>query len=70
MWTVITQVFATNQGQNAWAFLVNGNAWRKVAPNSTDGVTNVFAILIAAKVSGQQVYVVLDGNNQITQAYV
>lgn len=70
MWTVVTQVFATNEGQNAWAYLVNGNAWRKVAPNTTDGVTNVFAMLTAAKISGQQAYVVLNGAGQITQAYV
>jgi hypothetical protein len=70
MWTVITQVFTTNQGQNGWAFLANGNAWRKIAPNTTDGVTNVFAALLAAKISGRQAFVVLDGSNQITQVYV
>jgi hypothetical protein len=70
MWTVVTQVFSTNQAQNGWAFLVQGNAWRKIAPNAADGVTNVFAMLIAAKISGRQAYVVLDGQNQITQVYV
>ncbi len=70
MWTVVNQVFATHEGQNAWAHLAEGNAWRKITPNAADGVTNVFALLVAAKANGKQAYVVLDGANQITQAYV
>jgi len=70
MWTVVNQVYATHQGQNAWAHLANGNAWRKIAPNVADGVTNVFMMLVAAKANDKQAYVVLDGSSQITAVYV
>jgi hypothetical protein len=70
MWTVVNQVYATHQGQNAWAHLANGNAWRKIAPNVADGVTNVFMMLVAAKANDKQAYVVLDGSSQITEVYV
>ncbi|WP_219415636.1 hypothetical protein [Pseudonocardia nigra] len=70
MWTVVNQVYATHHGQNAWAHLANGNAWRKIAPNAADGVTNVFAMLVAAKANGKQAYVELDGSSQITAVYV
>ena len=70
MWTVVNQVYATHQGQNAWAHLANGNAWRKITPNVADGVTNVFMMLVAAKANDKQAYVVLDGSSQITEVYV
>lgn len=70
MWTVVNQVYATHHGQNAWAHLANGNAWRKITPNAADGVGNVFAMLVAAKANGKQAYVVLDGANQITEVYL
>lgn len=70
MWTVVNQVYASHHGQNAWAHLANGNAWRKVAPNAADGVTNVFLMLVAAKANGKQAYVVLNAASEITEVYV
>jgi hypothetical protein len=70
MWTAVNQVYATHHGQNAWAHLANGNAWRKIAPNAADGVTNAFVMLVAAKANAKQVYVVLNGAGQITEVYL
>jgi hypothetical protein len=70
MWTLINQTYATHHGQNAWGNLAASNTgWRKIAPNSADGVSNVFLMLVAAKASNKQAYIVQDGSNQITAAY-
>lgn len=70
MWTVVNQVYASHHGQNAWAHLANGNAWRKIAANTPDGVTNVFLMLVAAKANGKQAHVVLNSANEITDVYI
>jgi hypothetical protein len=71
MWTTINQVYSTHHSQNAWAHLAaNNTGWRKIAPNATDGVTNIHLMLASAKASGKQAYVVIDaGTNMITGAY-
>ncbi len=43
--------------------------WLIIAPTSTDGVTNVLAILTAANANGHQVNVRIDAN-QITAVYM
>jgi uncharacterized protein YbjT (DUF2867 family) len=70
MWTVINQVFASRDGQNAWAHLAMDNAWHKILPGAADGVTNVFLILTTAKGNNKQVYIVLDASKNITAAYM
>ena len=70
MWTSINQTYATHHSQNAWGNLAaNSTGWRKIAPSSGDGVTNVFLMLVAAKASNKQAYVVSNSQNQITGAY-
>jgi hypothetical protein len=70
MWTLINQVYATHNTQNAWANLAaNNTGWRRIASNSTDGVTNVFLVFVAARASNKQVYAVSNAQNQITGAY-
>jgi hypothetical protein len=70
MWTLINQTYATHHGQNAWANLAaNNTGYRKIAPNSADGVTNVFLMLVAARASNKQAHVVQNASNQITGAY-
>ncbi|WP_278237348.1 hypothetical protein [Isoptericola sp. AK164] len=69
MWTVINQTYATSGSKNAWAHLKKNNTgWRRIKPSSSDGVTNVFLMLVAAKASGKQAHVVQDGD-KITKAY-
>jgi uncharacterized protein YbjT (DUF2867 family) len=70
MWTKINQVYCSRDSQNAWAHLVATNAWHRALPGAADGVTNVFVILTTAKGNDRQVYVVLDANKNITQAYM
>lgn len=70
MWTAINQIFTSHHAQNAWAHLAVDGAWHKVLPNAADGVTNVHLLLGIAKANGNQVYVVLDGANNITQVYL
>ncbi len=44
-------VFASNQPLNAWVFLRTGaeiGDWRRIQPNSADGVSNVLQIATAA----------------------
>lgn len=70
MWTVINQVYSSRDGQNAWAHLAGTNAWHRILPGSSDGVSNVLLILAAAKANAKQVYVVRDGSGNILQAYL
>jgi uncharacterized protein YbjT (DUF2867 family) len=70
MWTIINQVYASRDAQNAWAHLASDNAWHKILPGAADGVTNVFVLLSAAKGNNRQAFVVLDGNKNITGAYM
>ncbi len=70
MWTVINQIFTTNESKNSWAHLAYDNAWHKVAPNTADGVTNVNLVLAIAKASGKQVRVEMNNTKQITQVYL
>jgi hypothetical protein len=72
MWTIINQVYASRDAQNAWAHLAATNAWHRILTGSADGVTNVHLILTSAKASGKQAYVVLDTSTSknITAAYL
>jgi hypothetical protein len=44
----ITRLFVSHHSQNAWAFL-QGVGWRKIGTQATDGTTNVFVALVAAR---------------------
>lgn len=70
MWTKINQVYSTHNSQNCWAHLVATGKWHKVVTGATDGVTNVFLLLSAAKANDRQAHVVLDGNQQIRAVYM
>ena len=47
----ILQVFCSPHSKNAWAY-IDTIGWRKVQGLSTDGVTNMFLVLVAARTSG------------------
>jgi hypothetical protein len=70
MWTNVYETFTSNDSQNAWAFLASTNAWNRILPGAADGVTNVFLLISTAMANNRQVYIVLDANNEITQAYM
>jgi hypothetical protein len=65
----VLQTFGSNDSQNAWAN-ISGPGWRKIKPGATDGVTNVFLMLNAAKANSRTVSVFVDAANLITIAYL
>lgn len=50
----VTATFASPDSMNAWAYLGTG-PWRRVQKTSTDGATNMFVLLNAAKAGGRTV---------------
>jgi hypothetical protein len=68
--TAINRVYATPHSKNGWAHLAAENAWRKVKPISTDGVTNTVLLLALARANSKNVSVTKDGANQITAVYL
>jgi len=50
----VVQTFTSPHSMNAWG-LISTQPYRKVQPISTDGTTNMFALLCAAKASGRPV---------------
>jgi immune inhibitor A len=50
----VVQTFTSPHSMNAWG-LLSTQPYRKVQPISTDGTTNMFVILCAARSSGRTV---------------
>ena len=50
----VVQTYTSPHSMNAWG-LIQTQPYRKVQPISTDGTTNMFVILNAAKASGRTV---------------
>jgi len=75
---LVLATFASSDSKNAWAYISNtsgGNSgenagWYQLEPTSTDGVTNVFAMLDEAKGSNRRVNVFINSNNRISIAYL
>ena len=66
----VTRTFVSSNAQNAWGY-IDGIGWKKVKPTSTDGVTNVFTILCAAKANDMTVSGnIEDDSDQITYLYL
>lgn len=65
MWNnnrTVNQTYASSNTQNAWV-LINGiPGWKKIRTHSTDGVTNCFSMLNAAKANGKIVDVYIVSN--------
>ena len=64
----VLRTFATYHDRNAWGYL-EGEGWKKVRPTTTDGVTNTFAMLCAARTSDTAVSAELL-NDQIETLYL
>lgn len=67
----VSLTFATPEHKNAWAYcLAKGihPGWRKIDPNTPDGVTNTLWLLATAKAHGNKVRARLDGTH-IYQVY-
>jgi hypothetical protein len=50
----VVSTFTTPHSMNAWAYLDSG-PWRKIQPITTDGTSNMFLLLNAAKAGGRPV---------------
>lgn len=66
----VTQTFASNDAQNAWANF-SGLGWRRIKTGAHDGVTNLFIMFNEARTSGRTVTVFIeDATGLITIAYL
>lgn len=63
----VTRTYTSKDSQNCWAIISGISGWKKIKTGAADGVTNVFAILCAAKANGRPVDVYLV-SNQIERA--
>jgi hypothetical protein len=66
--TNVSQVYASRDAQNAWAYFPS-LGWRRIQPGAGDGVTNMLAVLTEAVAKNLSVTVVVDGS-LIYQAYL
>jgi hypothetical protein len=64
----VTQVYASRDSQNAWAYFL-GFGWRRIQPGAADGVTNMLTLLAQAAAKGKKVTVYVDADF-VYQAYL
>ena len=53
---------------SAFAIIDGLSGWKRIAPVSTDGVTNVLDLLKVAQANGRRVNVYIDSDDQISAA--
>ena len=63
----VIRTHAKHYSKAAWALFAGSGCWIRVRPASTDGVTNIFAILCEALANNRRVDVYIR-NGQIDQA--
>jgi hypothetical protein len=51
----VVSTFTSPHSMNAWGYLSTATPWRKIQPISTDGASNMFVLLNAAKAGGRPV---------------
>jgi len=64
----VTQVYATRDSQNAWAYF-QGLGWRRIQTGTPDGVTNMLLLFAQAVAKNKQVTMYVDGDF-VYQAYL
>ena len=62
----VSNTYATADSQNAYAYIA-GTGWRRIKPGTTDGVTNAFLVLNAAKAHGRPVNYYEETGNLISR---
>jgi immune inhibitor A len=65
----VLRTFASPHTKNAWAY-IEGIGWRKLGQLSTDGVTNLFVMLNAARGNNKTVSGTIDAGNKISILYL
>lgn len=65
----VLHVYATFGAQQVYTIFSGISGWKRVAPTSPDGVTNVAQLLKTAKAHGRKVSVYLN-NNMVERAWM
>jgi hypothetical protein len=58
----VSRTYTTKDSQNCWAIISGISGWKKIKTGSTDGVTNVYSMLCAARANGRPVDVYIVSN--------
>lgn len=58
----VTRTYSTHHAQNCWAIVSGVAGWKQVKTGATDGVTNCFAALCAARANNRPVDVFIANN--------
>ncbi len=58
----VTRTYTSKDSQNAWAIISGVSGWKKVKTGASDGVTNVFTLLCAARANSRPVDVYVVAN--------
>lgn len=66
----VLYVYAHVNSRNAYAIIEGLSGWKKIAPVSADGVTNVLDILKVAKANERRVNVFIESDDQIYSTYM
>lgn len=65
----ISYVYAHVNTKYAFAIIEGVTGWKRIAPTSADGVSNVLNVLNVAKANGKAVNVYIGSDDQIQSAY-
>jgi C1A family cysteine protease len=65
---IVTQVYASRDSQNAWAYF-QGLGWRKIQAGASDGITNMLTLFAQAVAKNMKVTIYVDGDF-VYQAYL
>jgi hypothetical protein len=65
MWNnnkTVSRTYSSNGSQNAYAIISGISGWKRVKTGASDGVTNVFLMLCAARANNRPVDVYINAN--------
>ena len=65
----VLSTFSSSDSKNVWAN-VDSVGWKRIEPASTDGATNVYAMLATARAHGRKVSVDVNAQDRIQTAYL
>ena len=65
----VVYTYSSSASSTCYAYLA-GLGWKRIKTGSPDGVTNIYMQMNAARANNRKVHVQIDGNNQITAAYL
>jgi hypothetical protein len=57
----LTRTYTTADSRNAWA-LIQGTGWRRIKPDTSDGVTNTFVACCEALANNRKIHALMNGD--------